>query len=159
MRNIYTPPFFPFCCPNWEAVHWWSHPFDLLTDGFFIALTEQGTDISQNFNYQDSNVIVSNTPDSLSEENKIRLTPRKITKTTYFDETPLSLSACITTNGNAIPMSSAHKPNNKVSLQLSGILQPSNFRHLQTDDRRRSLLSKLKTKTKRSGLKYQMLWL
>ena len=44
-------------------------------------------------------------------------------------------------------MSSVHKPNNKVGLQLSGILQPSNFRHLQTDDRRRSLLSKLKTKT------------
>ena len=150
MRNIYTPPppFFPMLLSKLRSSTLMIAPFRPPDRRFFfIALTEQGTDISQNFNYQDSNVIVSNTPDSLSEENKIRLTPRKITKTTYFDETPLSLSACITTYGNAIPMSSAHKPNNKVSLQLSGILQPSNFRHLQTDDRRRSLLSKLKTKT------------
>ena len=143
-EQLYPPPFFPMLLSKLRSSTLMITPFRPPDRRFFIALTEQGTDISQNFHYQDSNVIVSNTPDSLSEENKIRLTPRKITKTTYFDETPLSLSACITTNGNAIPMSSAHKPNNKVSLQLSG---PSNFHHLQTDDRRRSLLSKVKTKT------------
>ena len=64
-------------------------------------------------------VIVSNTPDSSSEGKKNRLTPRKTTKTTSFDETPLPLSACVTTNGNVIPMTSVHKPDNKVGLQRS----------------------------------------
>ena len=50
-------------------------------------------------------------------------------------------------NGKVIPMTSIHKPDNKVGLQRSWILQRNNIRHLQTDDRRRNLLSNLKTET------------
>ena len=50
------PPFFPILLSKLRSSTLMIAPFRPPDRRFFIALTEQGTDISQNFHYQDSNM-------------------------------------------------------------------------------------------------------